>query len=76
MHLIFFILLFIFFFVFLIILFILRAVGYVFRPRGSTSGNASQKKSGTIFRRQKESKKVFDENEGEYVDYEEIKEDK
>jgi len=63
--------------IFLAVFFVLRIFSFVIRPKniGSTS-NGKQKEPRFSFVRRDKSKKIFTENEGEYVDFEEIKGEK
>lgn len=75
MHLLLTILLLLFLLAAPIILLILRIAGkilYFGKPRTS-SDNTQKRTWSSTFSRQKPAKKVFEPNEGEYVDFEEIK---
>ena len=59
-------------------MFVLRVLGAFFRPVGRQDGNksgTSGQQSGSRFTWPKKNKKVFEQSEGEYVDFEEVKED-
>lgn len=59
--------------IFLVVFFVLRIFSFVIRPKSTGSVNNGQRKGSRFtFTRRQESKKVFEKNEGEYVDFEEI----
>ena len=74
MSFIFLILFFILFFICLAVLLVLRIFSFVIRPRRSGSSNTGQQKEPLFtFTRRQNSKKIFGKNEGEYTEFEEIK---
>lgn len=74
MHVLLFILFIVIFIGLSLLLTVVRGISSIFRSRKSdtTRHEATRKKTRMTFNRQDKSPKVFDKNEGEYVDFEEV----
>ena len=71
-----FLILFILFFGFILILIVVRIVFSILNPRNYFRSNKQKYRQETDYsssRQQHISKKIFEKNEGEYIDYEEVK---
>jgi len=68
------ILLFILLFIFLIIFFVLSLIISIFRPRNFRRTQKTQQQNSPFSSAQQQnSRKIFEKSEGEYVDFEEVK---
>lgn len=59
----------------LIVYFVIKFIAKLFTPKAQNQSDQKQRKDGetTIHQNKTEKKKKFDKNDGEYVDYDEIK---